>query len=136
MFRTFFEGIPASLEESAKLDGANDLDILFKIFLPLSLPIIATFGLFAAVGQWNSYFGPMVYMHDTNRWPLGLLLRQWLISDQSTSGSVGADEQMYAIPQIARNYTAIVVTMLPIICVYPFVQKYFVKGMMVGAVKG
>lgn len=137
MIRTFFESIPQSLEESAKIDGANDVIILFKIYLPLSLPIIATFGLFAAVGQWNNYFGPMIYMHDPNRWPVALLLRQWLFVDAGTSnGGVGGTEQAYAIPQIARNYTAIVVTMLPIICVYPFIQKYFVKGMMVGAIKG
>lgn len=137
MIRTFFEGIPVSLEESAKIDGANDIVVLFRIYLPLSFPIIATFGLFAAVGQWNNYFGPMIYMHDPSQWPVALLLRQWLFVDSGTANAgVGGTEQAYAIPQIARNYTAIVVTMLPIICVYPFIQKYFVKGMMVGAIKG
>ena len=135
--RTFFEGIPQGLEESAKIDGANDLIILLKIYLPLSKPIIATLGLFAAVGAWNNYFGPMVYMNDMDRWPVALPLRQWLFVDSSTSVTTGSSiGDAYAIPQIARNYTAIVVTMLPIICVYPFVQKYFVKGLMVGAVKG
>jgi putative aldouronate transport system permease protein len=137
MIRTYFESIPSSLEESAKIDGANDVIILFKIYLPLSMPILATFGLFAAVGQWNNYFGPMLYMHDPSKWPVALLLRQWLFVDEGTGASgVGGSEQAYAIPQVARNYTAIVVTMLPIICVYPFIQKYFVKGMMVGAIKG
>ena len=134
--RTFFESIPQGLEESAKIDGGNDLTILIKIYLPLSKPIIATLGLFAAVGAWNNYFGPMVYMNDMNRWPLALLLRQWLFVDQSTNVTSGSMNEAYAIPQVARNYTAIVVTMLPIICVYPFIQKYFVKGLMVGAVKG
>ena len=135
--RTFFENIPSSLEESAKIDGANDLVILVKIYIPLALPIVATLGLFAAVAQWNNYFGPMVYMSDPGKWPVALLLRQWLFVDEgSSSAGVGGTEQAYAIPQLARNYTAIVVTMLPIICVYPFIQKYFVKGMMIGAIKG
>ena len=133
--RTFFESIPESLEESAKIDGANDLSVLLRIYVPLSLPIIATLSLFAAVSAWNNYFGPMIYIRDMNRQPLALLLRQWLTVDDSSAVANNALDTLN-IPQIARNYTAIIVTMLPIICIYPFIQKYFVKGMMIGAIKG
>jgi len=135
--RTFFESIPDSLEESAKIDGCNDLQILVKIYFPLSLPIVATLSLWAAVGAWNNYLGPLIYMRDSGRQPLALLLRQWLTVDEGSAlGSASTSEDQLAIPQLARNYTAIIVTMLPVICVYPFIQKYFVKGMMVGAIKG
>lgn len=133
--RTFFEGIPKELDESAKIDGANDLHTFVRIYLPLSMPILSTMGLFAAVGQWNSYFGPMIYMKDANRWPIALLLRQWLVVEENIS-AMGSGNDALSIPQLARNYTAIIITMLPIVCVYPFIQKHFVKGMMVGAIKG
>lgn len=133
--RTFFESIPDSLDESAKLDGATDLQILFKIYLPLSMPIVATLGLYAAVGAWNNYMGPLIYMHDAEKQPLALLLRQWLTVDGGSSTTATLSDEL-AIPQLARNYTAIIVTMLPIIAIYPFIQRYFVKGMMVGAIKG
>lgn len=134
--RTFFESIPDSLEESAKIDGANDLAILIKVYVPLSMPIVATLSLFAAVGAWNNYLGPLIYMQDAQKQPLALLLRQWLTVDETAATSAKMFTDELAIPQIARNYTAIIVTMLPIICIYPFIQKYFVKGMMVGAIKG
>lgn len=131
--RTFFESIPASMEESAKMDGANDLSILLKIYMPLSKPIIATLALYYAVGKWNDFFGPLIYLTRRNMQPLALLMRNWLIMDDSQSSM---EQQMQQISQIARNYTAIITTSLPIICVYPFIQKYFAQGMMVGAIKG
>lgn len=133
LMRTFFESIPASMEESAKIDGANDFVILLRIYIPLSLPIIATLSLFFAVGKWNDFFGPLLYLQQRPQWPLALLLRQWLIKDSAQSSM---NDSLQLISQTARNYTAIVVTSVPIICVYPFIQKYFARGMMVGAVKG
>ena len=131
--RTFFESIPSSMEESAKIDGANDLQVLGRIYIPLSKPIMATLALYFAVGKWNDFFGPLIYLTRRNMQPLALLLRNWLILDDSQSSM---EQQMQQISQAARNYTAIVATTLPIICVYPFIQKYFAKGMMIGAIKG
>jgi len=131
--RTFFESIPATLEEAAKIDGANDVTIMFRIFLPLSTPIIAILALYFAVGKWNDFFGPLLYLPQRENWPLALLLRQWLIMDSSQSSM---EQQQQLISQTARNYTAIVVTSLPIVCIYPFIQKYFSQGMMIGAIKG
>lgn len=128
--RTFFEGIPDSLEESAKIDGANDVIVFAKIYLPLSMPIVATLALYFAVGQWNNFMGPLIYMNETKDYPLALLLRQWLVSD------IGNQSDPSALSNTVRNYTAIVVSTLPILCVYPFVQRYFTQGMMVGAIKG
>jgi ABC-type sugar transport system, permease component len=132
--RTFFESIPASMEESAKIDGANDLRILFNIYMPLSKPIIATLALYYAVGKWNDFFGPLIYFTRKELQPLSLLMRNWLTMDNASQSSM--DQQVQQISQIARNYTAIITTSLPIICLYPFIQKYFAKGMMIGAIKG
>lgn len=131
--RTFFESIPVSMEESAKMDGANDIKVLLTIYMPLSKPILATLALYYAVGKWNDFFGPLIYLTRREKQPLALLMRSWLIKDDSQSSM---EQQMQQISQIARNYTAIITTSLPIICVYPFIQKYFAKGMMVGAIKG
>ncbi len=133
--RTFFESIPSSLEESAKIDGANDFQILGKIILPLSGPIVATLTLFYAVTYWNSFFGPLIYLNSKSKYPLQIMLRSMLIEGNMAdfAGQVDTGNLMVAT---SIKYTCIVVTSLPIICVYPFLQKYFVKGVMVGAVKG
>lgn len=133
--RTFFESIPASIEESARIDGANDFHILTKIILPLSGPIIATLTLFYAVAHWNNFFGPLIYLNSKSMFPLQIMLRSMLIEGNVAdfAGQVDSGNLMVAT---SIKYTCIVVTSLPIICVYPFLQKYFVKGMMVGAVKG
>ena len=133
--RTFFESIPASIEESAKIDGANDFQILGKIILPLSGPIVATLTLFYAVAHWNSFFGPLIYLNSKSKYPLQIMLRSMLIEGNVAdyAGQVDTGNLMVAT---SIKYTCIVVTSLPIICVYPFLQKYFVKGVMVGAVKG
>lgn len=138
VMKSFFEALPISLEEAASIDGANDLTILFWIILPLSVPIMATMILFYAVGWWNSYMGPMLYLSSTAKFPLMLTLKQMLDTAQQitiaqTSGE-GLTQTLIA-PETFKAAT-IVVSTLPIICVYPFLQKYFVKGVMVGSVKG
>lgn len=133
--RTFFESIPSSIEESARIDGANDFQILAKIILPLSGPIMATLTLFYAVAHWNSFFGPLIYLNSKSMFPLQIMLRSMLIEGNVAdfAGQVDTGNLMVAT---SIKYTCIVVTSLPIICAYPFLQKYFVKGVMVGAVKG
>lgn len=132
-----FESIPDSIEEAAKIDGANDIVILFRIILPLSLSVIAVMVLFYGVSYWNSWFQAMMYIHDRSRYPLQLILREILISnDTSSMGTVSsAAGDQYMIGESIK-YATIIVATVPILCLYPFIQKYFVKGVMVGAVKG
>lgn len=135
IMRTSFKGIPESLEESAKMDGANDFTILFRIILPLSLPVIAVMILFYGVGHWNSYFSAMIYLRDNSLWPLQLFLREILITN-STEGfitGVGGGDR-YPIGETVK-YATIIVATLPILFLYPFLQKYFVKGVMIGSIK-
>ena len=136
--KNFFQGIPQELEESASIDGCTDLGILCKIVLPLSLPVLATFGLFYAVGHWNAYFGAMIYMTGAKeKWPLQVLLRELIIMSNGTAGDLNnlADDFVQP-PEQSIKMAVIVVSTVPIMCVYPFLQKYFVKGVMVGALKG
>ncbi|GLC30892.1 carbohydrate ABC transporter permease [Clostridium omnivorum] len=136
IMRTSFEAIPDSLEESAKLDGANHFTILFKIILPLSLPIVAVMVLYYAVFHWNAWFNAMIFINDRSLYPLQLVLREILIQNDTSvmAAGIGAGDQE-AIGESIK-YAVIVVATLPILCVYPFLQKYFVKGALVGAVKG
>jgi putative aldouronate transport system permease protein len=136
--KNFFQGIPQELEESASIDGCNDLGILWKIVLPLSLPVLATFGLFYAVGHWNAYFGAMIYMTGAKeKWPLQVLLRELIIMSNGTAGDLtNMAEDFVQPPEQSVKMAVIVVSTVPIMCVYPFLQKYFVKGVMVGALKG
>ena len=136
--KNFFQSIPQELEESASIDGCTDLGILWKIVLPLSLPVLATFGLFYAVGHWNAYFGAMIYMTGAKeKWPLQVLLRELIIMSNGTAGDLNnlADDFVQP-PEQSIKMAVIVVSTVPIMCVYPFLQKYFVKGVMVGALKG
>ena len=134
VMRTAFSSIPDSLEESARIDGAQDFTILFHIVLPLSLPTVAIMVLFYGVGQWNSWFNAMVFLRNRNLYPLQLILREILIlsdtSDMVTNMVV--DREMIGE---TIKYATIIITTVPILLVYPFLQKYFVKGMMIGAVK-
>ena len=136
--KNFFQGIPQELEESASIDGCNDLGILWKIVLPLSLPVLATFGLFYAVGHWNAYFGAMIYMKTAKeKWPLQVLLRELIIMSNGTAGDLtNMADDFVQPPEQSIKMAVIVVSTVPIMCVYPFLQKYFVKGVMVGALKG
>ncbi len=139
LMRNFFAGLPDSLIEAAEIDGASEPFILFKIVVPLSKPIISTILLFVAVGYWNNYFSAIIYIRSKELWPLQLVLREIIMSatalNQSTGGNL-AESGNAAIMPIMLQYAAIVVAMLPILCIYPFLQKYFEKGIMMGAVKG
>ena len=135
--RTSFEAIPTSLEESARLDGASEWTILFRIILPLSTSVIAVMILYYAVGHWNSWFNANLYLKTREKFPLQLILREILISNDTTSmtgGGSDASDQM-AVGETVK-YAVVVTATLPILIVYPFLQKYFVKGVMIGAVKG
>lgn len=134
IMRNFFQGIPDSLEESAKMDGCSNLGVFFRIILPLSLPSIATISLFYAVAYWNSYSGAILYINTPDKWPIQLLLRQIVI----VSSGMNADASAVDVvpPAQSIKMAVIMISTLPMLIVYPFVQKYFVKGAMVGSVKG
>lgn len=136
VMRTNIEALPASLEESARLDGANDITILFRIVLPLSMPIVAVMILFYGVARWNSWFDAMIYLRDRKRYPLQLVLREVLIGATQTQllSDVTDDSVRPGLEQLVK-YATVMIATLPVLCIYPFLQKYFVKGMMVGAVK-
>ena len=136
--KNFFQGIPQELEESASMDGCTDIGVLLRIVLPLSLPVLATFGLFYAVGHWNAYFGAMIYMKTAKeKWPLQVLLRELIILSSGTAGDMNnLDPEFIQPPEQSVKMAVIVVSTVPIMMVYPFLQKYFVKGVMVGALKG
>lgn len=136
IMRTSFASIPYSLEESAKIDGASDLTVLFRIILPLSKAIIAVMVLFYGVNHWNGWFNASIYLDSRSKYPLQLILREILISNDT--GGMGNDLGANDQEMIAENikYATIVVATLPIMCVYPFIQKYFVTGVMIGSVKG
>jgi len=135
IMRTSFQSVPVSLEESAKMDGASDWTVLFKIIIPLSMPVIAVMILWYAVGHWNSYFSALVYLRNREDYPLQLVLREILIANNTDSMMTGAaSDDKYAIGETIK-YATIIISTLPIICLYPFLQKYFVKGVMIGAIK-
>lgn len=138
LLRNFFKSIPESLSESAKIDGANDLYILYKIILPLSLPAIATIGLFYALAYWNEWFRALLYINDKKLFPLQYIIMKIIRNTDliqqgaAEAGIMGLD----AVPTYSTRMATAVVTIGPIIFLYPFIQKYFVKGLTVGSVKG
>ncbi len=136
IMKTSFAAIPEALPESAQLDGANHWTILTRIMVPLSMPTIAVLILYYAVGHWNSWFSASIYLQDATKHPLQLVMRNILNSANVLEmlGDVGADDQARYVELI--KYALIVVSTVPILVVYPFLQKYFVKGVMIGAVKG
>ena len=136
--RTYFKQLPAELEEAAIIDGANEMQIFFKIMLPLAKPIIFVLFLYAFVGQWNSYFDAMIYLNDADLQPLQLVLRKILIQNQPQQDMIGSATQMAEMAQLAEliKYSTIVISSLPLLVMYPFFQKYFDKGMMAGSLKG
>ncbi len=138
IIRTAFQSIPESLIESAQLDGANDLVILWKIVVPLSKATLATMLLFYAVSHWNSYFDAMLYINKKELYPLQIMLRNMLIGGlfNEETAIAGANADSFAVTDATLRSAAIIVTTLPILIVYPFVQRYFVKGVMIGSVKG
>lgn len=133
LMKSFFAGLPEELEEAAAIDGMGTYSIFAKIVVPLSKPIIATMCLFYLVGLWNEWFGPFIYLDTKNKWPIALWVRQLVEGANNVELGSGAEESQITT---TIKSASMVLTSLPIICVYPFVQKYFVKGMTMGAVKG
>ncbi|UUZ90210.1 carbohydrate ABC transporter permease [Paenibacillus sp. P25] len=134
VLKNFFQEIPAELEEAARIDGASDIGVLFRIVLPLSAPAMATFGLFYAVDHWNQFFNAVMYINDNTKWPIQVLLREIVILAQSRIGDTSFDET--EIQPLTIRMAAIVFATIPILIVYPFLQKHFAKGVMLGSVKG
>lgn len=145
IIRTFFDGIPASLSESAMLDGCSDNRIFFKIYLPLSLPVLATVALFCGVGHWNDWFTGAFFVTNEKLIPAATLLNK-LLSEASFETSMAGGDKMQQMDRMmqtvktnvtpeALRMTFLIIITLPIVCVYPFLQKYFVKGVMVGSIK-
>lgn len=135
IIKNYFEELPDGLEESAKLDGASNVRILFSIVLPLSLPVLATIALFFAVAFWNDYFAAMIYITDQDLKPLQLFLKELLVSSSGEFLKDNVDAALNTTPQSIQAASIMLAT-LPILFVYPFLQKYFVKGVLVGSVKG
>ena len=138
ILKTALQGVPASLEESARLDGANDLVILFKILMPVTKATIAVIGLYYAVAEWNSWFPAKIYLRDNSKKPLQLFLREILIQNSQNSGNqtanVDMDVSAIFLEELIK-YGTIMVATVPILCLYPFLQKYFVSGVMMGSIK-
>lgn len=136
ILRTFFLSVPESLEESALLDGANDLQILFRIFLPLSLPAIAVITLYYAVDYWNAWYPALLYIRDRKLYPLQMFMRELLIQNESVESQSGQQMVSEVYTRELVKYCTVIVSTVPIMVLYPFLQKYFVKGVMIGAIKG
>ncbi|WP_052350431.1 carbohydrate ABC transporter permease [Paenibacillus gorillae] len=135
---SFFRTLPAGLEESAKIDGANDIQVLYKIILPISMPMVATITLFYAVDRWNEWWHGVLFMTDINLLPLQALLRELLTNYQQVLSSISTNiiVQNTGLHPEMLKMAVLVVSVLPIVCLYPFMQKYFAKGVMIGSIKG
>lgn len=136
LMRTYFMGIPKDIFDAATIDGASELRMFWQIAMPLAKPILATLLLFYAVGRWNEFFDPLIFLNDKDKFPLQLILRSMLLEgtfDQSSQ--LGAGSDFAVVPQTLK-YATIMVSTIPIILIYPFVQRYFVKGVMIGSLKG
>ncbi len=133
ILRNFFSGMPKELEESATLDGCTEMGVLFKIVLPVSIPALTTVTLFYAVDHWNDFFSAIMYINKQKSWPLQLFLRSMLYENEAAYQSGG--ESLYLLGQ-PMKMAAVMMAIIPIMCAYPFFQKYFTKGVMTGAVKG
>jgi putative aldouronate transport system permease protein len=138
IMKTYLEGMPESLEESAKMDGAAEPRILFQIILPLAMPVVAVMVLFYSVDHWNAFFRALMYLRNRNLYPLQLVLREILITNsvEAMAGQASGDDASRMLIGEVLRYAAIVVATVPILAVYPFIQRYFVKGVMIGAIKG
>jgi len=133
IIKNFFQQLPHELEESAKIDGANELQVLRHVVIPLSKPVLATFALFYAVGIWNDYLSPLLYLSDTGKWTLQMILRQ-----VTAAASLSADELNSDVPPPAQGikFAVVIIATIPVLLAYPFLQKHFAKGMLIGSVKG
>ncbi|MDQ0873653.1 putative aldouronate transport system permease protein [Paenibacillus sp. V4I3] len=135
LIKSFFDSIPSSLEEAAVIDGCNDVHVWWRIILPLSLPALATFGLFFAIGYWNVFFNAVLYINDFQKWPLQLVLRQMLIDSSTSAGGGNILEEGQIINPQSIKMAAVLIATIPILMVYPFLQKHFTKGVLVGSIK-
>lgn len=135
IMRTAFQSIPKGLEESAEIDGANNWVILFRIILPLTIPTIAVIALFVAVGKWNSWFDANIYLQNKNLFPLQLILRDIVVNSETSDMTIGSAMGSSYAMSFTIKYATVMVATIPILLIYPFVQKYFVKGVMVGSLK-
>ena len=136
VFKTFFMSIPESLKESAFLDGAGHLRVLFSIVLPLSKAVLATFALFSIVGYWNDYLTALLYLRDDKKYPIQLLIRRLLVlMDYKDASTAQLLKDFRSISSRTTKAAATIITVVPILCIYPFMQKYFAKGVLVGSIK-
>jgi multiple sugar transport system permease protein/putative aldouronate transport system permease protein len=134
--RAYFVGLPASVLESARIDGASEWKLFWHIGLPLSKAVVAVVGLFYAVGYWNSFFGALLYLHDSSKWPLQLVLRTYVVNGVEIGAQdLGAAGEALP-PQTSIQMAILMISVVPILCVYPFIQRHFAKGVLTGAVKG
>ncbi|MGR6917983.1 carbohydrate ABC transporter permease [[Actinomadura] parvosata] len=137
VMRAFFMNIPDEVIDSARIDGASDFRILRRIVLPMSKAVVAVIGLFYAVGYWNSFFNAVLYIHDNTKWPLQLILRQYVQQGQNLAANNRVIDTVGALPpNLAIKMAIVVVAMVPVLFAYPFVQRHFTKGVIIGAVKG
>jgi putative aldouronate transport system permease protein len=141
VMRSFFMGIPAELIDSGRIDGAGEFAILGRIVLPLSKAVVAVVGLFYAVGYWNAFFNALLYINDNNKWPLQMVLRTYIVQAQvlptGAGGiSAGTGLGMASAPSLAIKMAIVVIAIVPVLLVYPFIQRHFQKGVIIGAVKG
>lgn len=136
ILRQFFMGLPAELLESARLDGANDLWILLRITLPLSRPVLAVVALFYGVAHWNDFFRATLYLNDAHRWPIQLVLRQYVLQGSALANAVTVDPAQPPPPAQTIQMAVVVVATVPILIVYPLLQRYFTRGVLTGAIKG
>lgn len=135
--KNFFQELPPELEEAAKIDGCTEIGLLWRIVLPLSMPVLATFTLFYAVGHWNNFFSALLYINDPAKWPLQVMLRQIVLLSQAAAGDLNSmDPNFVKPPEQSIKMAVIVVGTIPILLVYPFLQKHFAKGVLIGSVKG
>ncbi len=133
LIRNYFQNLPISLEESAKIDGANDIIILWKIFLPLATPMLATIGLFFAIGHWNQWYNAMLFIDSQSLKPLQLVLRELVVTNTTNFGPNPVGRPTFTE---GLKMASIFFTIIPVMCIYPFIQRFFVKGLVVGAIKG
>ncbi len=136
LVRTYFESIPDSMEESAKMDGASDWRVLLDIYLPLAVPAIMTIGLYYFVGRWNSFFWEMILLRDASKVPLQVLLRKLVVQTNLSGTDLNINIDIATFNEQTMVYSTIMVAILPMLVLYPFIQKFFIKGIMVGAIKG
>ena len=135
VMRAFFQELPRELFESAAIDGASSATILFRIVLPLSKAVLAVIGLFYAVAYWNAFFNALLYIQSTDKWPMALVLRTFVVNQTTIGGDqLGASEVLP--PQLSLQMAILVIAIVPILIVYPFIQRHFAKGVLIGAVKG